>query len=200
MPQVDVLGAHRSWRSLDEGDVFVLDRGDKIFVWQGNKCAPMEKAKAAQMVNDLTIAKHVDVEVLSQAESRSKIVVDYLGGKHLETGTVFECQSPIAGRDMTAQRSKKLFRLSDAGGDMSFDLVKEGSGIGKEDLHGNDVFILHSGTIVWVWEGKGASRAERAMWHRVVQRYIAHLEDKSLPVGKVVQGNEGGAFWSAVEV
>jgi hypothetical protein len=34
----------------------------------------MEKAKAAQVVHDLTLAKHVDVEVLSQAEARSKIV------------------------------------------------------------------------------------------------------------------------------
>jgi gelsolin len=37
-----------TWQSLDEGDVFILDKGDKILVWQGKKCAPMEKLKAAQ--------------------------------------------------------------------------------------------------------------------------------------------------------
>lgn len=60
--------------SLDEEDVFVLDKGDKIWVWQGKNASPMEKAKAAQVVNDLTLAKHVDVEVLSQTEPRAKIV------------------------------------------------------------------------------------------------------------------------------
>ncbi|EAW17755.1 gelsolin family protein [Aspergillus fischeri NRRL 181] len=70
-----------TWESLDDHDVFVLDQGQKIWVWQGKNCSPMEKAKAAQVVNDMTLAKHLDVEVLSQLESRSKIIVDLLGGK-----------------------------------------------------------------------------------------------------------------------
>ena len=64
-----------TWQSLDENDVFVLERNDKIWVWQGKNCSPMEKAKAAQVVHDMTIAKHIDVEVLSQSESRSRTVV-----------------------------------------------------------------------------------------------------------------------------
>ena len=81
-----IIEVEPGWQSLDEDDVFVLDRGDKIFVWQGSKCAAMEKLKAAQVVNEMTIAKHVDVEVLSQDESRSKVVLDYLGGSELEMG------------------------------------------------------------------------------------------------------------------
>lgn len=69
-----VVEVEPSTDSLDEEDVFVLDKGDKIWVWQGKKASPMEKAKAAQVIHDLTQAKHVDVEVLSQIEARSKIV------------------------------------------------------------------------------------------------------------------------------
>lgn len=29
-----------TWRSLDEDDVFILDQGKKIWVWQGQKCSP----------------------------------------------------------------------------------------------------------------------------------------------------------------
>lgn len=65
-----------TWQSLDENDVFVLEQNDKIWVWQGKNCSPMEKAKAAQVVHDMTIAKHVDVEVLSQSESRSRMVIN----------------------------------------------------------------------------------------------------------------------------
>jgi gelsolin len=187
-----------TWQSLDEGDVFILDKGEKIFVWQGRKCSPMERLKAAQVVNDLTVAKHVDVEVLAQEEARSKVVVDYLGGEELEFGTQFESARPISTR--TERDVKKLFRLSDAGGDIAFDLVKEGNGIGKDDLDGDDVFLLDAGKSIWVWEGSRASRAEKAVWLKVVQRYLGMQPDaKSLSVAKVKQSNEGKAFWTAIE-
>lgn len=188
-----------TWKSLDEEDVFVLDKGDKVFVWQGKKCSPMEKLKAAQVVNDLTIAKHIDVEVLSQSEARSKVVVDYLGGQDVDTfSTAFHAARPISA--ITEREVKKLFKLSDASGQLSLDLVKEGNGIGKEDLDGDDVFLLDAGKSVWVWEGKGASKAEKAMWLKVVQKYVGTQQDAAgLSVAKVNQGSEGRAFWTAIE-
>jgi gelsolin len=188
-----------TWQSLDEDDVFVLDRGDKIFVWQGKNCAPMEKLKAAQVVNDMTLAKHVDVEVLSQAESRSKVVVDYLGGGDIDPlNTRFKTPRPIS--SATEREAKKLFRLSDSGGQLSFSLAKEGDGIGMNDLDGNDVFLLDVGRSVWIWEGRGASRAEKAMWLKVVQRYVAQQGDAAgVSFAKVSQGNEGRAFVAALQ-
>lgn len=186
-----------TWQSLDEGDVFILDRGDKILVWQGKKCAPMEKLKAAQVVHDLTIAKHVDVEVLSQEEARSKIFVDHLGGRDLDFGTKFECAQPVSAA--TERDVKKLFRLSDADGELAFDLVTEGNGIGREDLDGSDVFLLDVGKSIWVWEGSGSSRAERASWLRVAQRYLGMQPDANeLSLAKVKQGSESKSFWGAV--
>ncbi|KAF2441172.1 gelsolin [Karstenula rhodostoma CBS 690.94] len=188
-----------TWQSLDEDDVFVLDKGDKIFVWQGKNCAPMEKLKAAQVVNDMTIAKHVEVEVLSQAESRSKVVVDYLGGSEIgPLETRFKSPRPVS--SATAREAKKLFRLSDSEGQLSFSLAKEGNGIEMNDLNGNDVFLLDSGNTIWVWEGRGASRAEKAMWLKVVQRYIAQQGDAAgVSFAKVSQGNEGRAFVAALQ-
>ena len=54
-----------TWQSLDDDDIFVLDKGNRIWVWQGKKCSPMEKAKAARVVNELALAKHIDIEVLA---------------------------------------------------------------------------------------------------------------------------------------
>lgn len=186
-----------TWQSLDEDDVFILDKGDKILVWQGKKCSPMEKLKAAQVVNDLTIAKHVDVEVLSQEEARSRVVVDHLGGRDLDFGTRFECAQPVSAA--TERDVKKLFRLSDADGELAFDLVKEGNGIGREDLDDGDVFLLDVGRSIWVWEGSGASRAERASWLKVAQRYLGMQPDANeLTIAKVKQGSESKAFWGAL--
>lgn len=207
-----------AWKSLDDGDVFVLDVGDKIWVWQGRDCSPMEKAKAAQVVHDMTQAKHVDVEVVSQADSGSGAgrVIALLGGdqdtprhglrrpRPLDTGAAQKRSPPSSGSEADQQR-KKLFRLSDAAGDLSFNLVKDGPALSMGDLDGNDVFLLDDGgQAIWVWEGQGASRAERSSWLRVARRYIQYIQDAQqgaylIPLAKVSQGNETRGFLQAVE-
>jgi len=200
-----------TWQSLDNDDVFVLDKGDKIWVWQGQKCSPMEKAKAAQVVNDVTLAKHIDVEVLSQAESRSKLVVDLLGGKDVNQ-TEFRAARPMSSPnsqrgESASSPTRRLFRLSDASGRLSFDLVKDGQRIQPSDFNGQDVFLLDIGRAIWVWRGLGASEAEKASWINVAQSYIRQLQGSSggagahlIPLATVVEGNESPAFWRAVEV
>ncbi|KAJ2899926.1 actin-binding protein [Zalerion maritima] len=200
------------WESLDDEDVFVLDRGDKIWVWQGKDCSPMEKAKAAQVVHDMTLAEHVDVEVLAQEESRSYLVVKMLGGDEETPRDGFRNERPMVsvskalspGESDGEGRTKKLFRISDESGELEFELVKEGGDIGKSDLDGNDVFLLDSsGRAIWVWEGQGASRVEKARWLQVTQKYVSRLQEDVetaylTPVAKVREGNESKAFWTAV--
>ncbi|KAJ5659175.1 hypothetical protein N7507_005626 [Penicillium longicatenatum] len=200
-----------TWESLDENDVFVLDKGDKIWVWQGKKCSPMEKGKAAQVVNDLTLAKHVDVEVLSQLESRSKIIVDLLGGKDADHSSL-QAQRPgyfskATHEDGDQSRPRKLFRLSDSSGDLSFDLVKDGGRIQQSDLDGKDVFLYDIGSRLWVWQGAEASDREKAVWIKVAQAYIRYLHESQgasnaflTPISKVVQGHESPAFIKAIAV
>lgn len=191
------------WQSLDEEDVFVLDKGDKIWVWQGKKSSPMEKAKAAQVVNDLTLAKHIDVEVLAQAEARSRVVIDLLGGKN-SSSSPLKAARPVS--YSTHVSSKKLFRISDATGQLSFDLVKEEPPIGRADLDTKDVFLLDTGRTVWVWRGLNASEKEKAMWMKVAQSYIRQLQgapessDAHLTaLASVIEGHESPAFMKAIE-
>ena len=49
-------------------------------------------------------------------------------------------------------RSKRLFKLGDAGGTLSLGVVKEKEPIGTAGLNGNDVFVLDAGKAVWVWK------------------------------------------------
>lgn len=211
-PSVVVHEVPTSWESLDDGDVFVLDTGDKIWVWQGKGCSPMEKAKAAQVVHDMTLAKHIDVEVVAQAESRSRRVVALLGGTDETPMSGFKQSRPVASAGArsassgaSTARPRKLFRLSDASGQLSFDLVKDGGRISATDLDGDDVFLLDdAGRAVWVWEGSGASREEKARWLAVAQAYIRHVRDEVqdahlVPLAKVSQGSESRAFMEAIE-
>jgi gelsolin len=200
-----------SVESLDDGDVFVLDVGDKIWVWQGAKAGPMEKARAALVVSDLTVAKHVDTEVVSQSEGRSRRVIELLGGDASEigSGSVYSSSRPrtlARHHDQDREqdtRSKKLFRLSDESGQPTFVHVKDGS-ISASDLDSEDVFVLdNAGREIWVWEGQNASRAERALWLRVAQAYVAQLQQENedahlIPIAKVFEGEENAAFRRAI--
>jgi gelsolin len=201
-----------TWESLDEGDVFVLDRGDKLLVWQGKHCSPMEKAKAAQVVHDLREAKHVDVEVLSQTESRSKIFVDLLGGNHLENAA-FQSPRPVAPSKRADSKGanpypRKLFSLSDESGTMSFKLVKGGESIKRQDLDSNDIFLIDCGNAIWIWQGANASKGERAMWTSVAQSYARRSKESSesdeevylTPISKVAEGHESPAFRKVISV
>jgi len=207
-----------SWKSLDDDDVFVLDKGSKIWVWQGRNCSPMEKAKAAQVVNEMTLAKHVDVEVLSRHEARSRVVVDLLGGKEVDSiSTVFAAPRPISGSGRGKRAAlestgsaadgkgpRKLFRLSDASGQLEFELVKKGGPVRKSDFDGDDVFLYDVGSQLWVWQGLGASEREKALWLKVAQAYVRHMQSQEeelymIPIAKVVQDYESPSFLKVVD-
>ena len=199
------------WQNLDDTDVFILDTGDKIWVWQGKGCSPMEKAKAAQVVHDMTLAKHIDVEVLSQTESRSRRVLTLLGADDETPTSGLRQRRPVTTMSSAdaLPSSKKLFCISDASGELSFELVKEGGDkISASDLDGKDAFLLDdAGRAVWVWVGGGASKAERATWLRVAQAYVRRLQGEGeqeesylIPIAKVREGSESKAFRKAIEV
>jgi gelsolin len=202
-----------TWNNLDDTDVFILDTGEKIWVWQGKDCSPMEKAKAAQVVHDMTLAKHIDVEVLSQTESRSRRVLNLLGADDNTPTTGLRKRRPVSSFSASSSKpsNKKLFRLSDASGELTFELVKDGGRITPSDFDGNDVFLLDdAGKAVWVWIGGGASKAEKATWMRVAQAYIRRLQSEQqeeeeeeetylVPVAKVKEGAECKAFRRAIE-
>ncbi|ODA81285.1 hypothetical protein RJ55_04250 [Drechmeria coniospora] len=209
---VVVVEVDPTWQSLDDGDVFVLDTGDKIWVWQGQACSPMEKAKAAHVVHDMTLAKHIDVEVVAQAESRSRRVVDLLGGTDETPRAGLECARPLAtattrsAASSSDDRPRKLFRLSDESGTLAFSLVKSGAAISQKDLDGDDVFLLDdAGRALWVWEGQGASRAEKAQWLAVAQAYVRRVQEELadahlMNFAKVKEGHESKAFMKAIAV
>lgn len=185
--------------SLVEDDCFLLDRGAKVIIWQGKKASPIEKAKAAQVAHDLTLSRQSTTEVLAQGDSRSFAFLEPLGGKSTDP---IPSSAARPERSVPAKRPKRLFRLSDASGQLKFDLVKEGQ-FSHSDLDSQDVFLLDTGVHIWVWQGNGASAGEKSSWLKVVHAYI-HSFDPSdsqphlSPVAKVNEGSENAAFKAAL--
>ncbi|KZZ88833.1 Gelsolin [Ascosphaera apis ARSEF 7405] len=202
-----------TWKSLDDDDVFVLETGEKIWVWQGKKCSPIEKAKGAQIVSDLTVAKHIETEVLSQEESRSHVFVKLLAGEEEEPEQdSFSAPRPISfrgsravGSDDASTPPLKLFKLSDESGRLRFDLVKEAESLSKGDFEGDAIFVVDTGKTLWAWEGANASHKEKASWLKVISAYARHVVEQTqdpdqtvMPVARTVQGHESRAFLKAI--
>ena len=188
--------------SLVEDDCFLLDLGKKVIIWQGKKASPIEKAKAAQVAHDMTLSRQATTEVLAQGDSRSFAFLEPLGGKSTDAIP----SSATSKSTPTGKRPKRLFKLSDASGQLSLDVVKDGESISTADLDGKDVYLYDTGKVVWVWEGKAASHQEKAMWIKVAQTYIRKLQSEAehqenflIPVAKVNEGHESPAFLKAFE-
>ncbi|TAQ91331.1 hypothetical protein B7494_g302 [Chlorociboria aeruginascens] len=171
-----------TWQSLNENDVFVLDEGcDRHF----------------GMVNERE--GQPDVEVLAQTDSRSLLFIKTLGGDiNSSIPTTLSAPHPSAAHSKNT-RSKRLFRCSDSTGTLKLDLVKNG-GVVLSDFRSEDVFLFDSGFQIYVWQGDGASRREKALWLKVAESYLQSLEDSwTTPVATVKEGREGPAFQSVLD-
>jgi gelsolin len=94
--------------------------------------------------------------------------------------------------------------LSDASGQLEFDLVKEGGPVRRSDFNGDDVFLYDVGSQLWVWQGLGASEREKALWLRVAQAYVRHMQSQEddlymIPIAKVMQDYESPSFLKVVD-
>lgn len=137
---------------LNSGDVFILDLGKTIYQWNGKTSNKDEKFKAAMYINDLKNSQStaISVEVLEEESTEA----DHEFYKYLmeekEEEVVFESQ----------EGPKELYRLSDATGNMKFNLEKKGD-ITKQDLDSKDVFIIDKLKEIIVWIGIDSSEMEK---------------------------------------
>jgi gelsolin len=147
-----------SFASLNDGDVFILDLGHKIFQFNGGESQGMEKHKAAEVVAHLkdTRGFHIDLIVIdndSPLDSEPEFWT-LIGAR----GTI---APPEDDEHMSKKSDFKLFRLSDRTGALNFEFVAEGAAISIDMFDSNDVFLLDEGYCIYVWVGSGASREEK---------------------------------------
>jgi len=195
--KVRVTQVELSGKSLNSGDVFILDHGMMIYQWNGSKAGPSEKMKGAQLSRALDderkgLPKVLVFEESSKGGDDQKPFWDALGGRPDSIKTAEE-----GGNDADAEKGgdKRLFRLSDASGSIKFEKVAEGAAVKKSLLDGNDVFILDTGAEVFAWIGKGASDQEKKHAMGFAQQYLADFKRPAyLPISRILQGGENEVF------
>jgi len=195
--QVDLTTA-----SLNSGDVFVLDLGLKIFQFNGAKCGPMEKQKAAQITRTLKDERKSQPQVIVVEETDKGADADefwkVLGGK----ATIKTAEQ--GGSDEEAENEgrsiRTLYQLSDASGKMEFKHISDGNAIKKTQFVSDDVMVFDCGSEVFVWVGKGANAEERKKALGYAQDYLTkHNRPAWIPITRVNENGESAAFQQALQ-
>jgi len=192
--QIRVTEVPLTHKSLNSGDVFILDLGKQIIQWNGSKSAPLERNKGNEISNS--------IEAEREGHSYNRVIDE--GAEDDEFWTGIGGKGPIksaeeGGSDLEAVKAaateRILFRLSDASGKFEFTEVGRGKSVDRKLLDSNDVFILDSGFEVYAWVGKHASVGERKKALSFAQEYVAkHGKPLTTPVVRVLEGGENEVF------
>ncbi|KAK7083781.1 hypothetical protein SK128_018797, partial [Halocaridina rubra] len=190
-----------SWSFMNDGDVYVLDTKETIYVWTGRCSNNIEKLQGAKFAGTLK-QEHGGANILIIEDGRESLMM----GKERN---VFESHLPLnnkmvipaheAPKDENVARrisgELKLYRCSDEGGTLKVVEVKTGP-LSQSDLKSNDSYIVDNGSQgIWVWVGKKASKKEREEALRNAQGFISK---KGYPlntqVSRIIDNGEPAEF------
>jgi hypothetical protein len=184
--------------SLNDGDVFILDLGMKLFQWNGKEANKYEKVKGLDMISQIKDQERGGKPALTFLDS-GKEGADgaefwkALGGKPAAIKSAAE-----GGNDEDAFKAQPLvlFRVSDSTGNMEVKEVARGQ-LKQEMLDTNDVFVLDAGHSIFVWIGKGATAEEKKKGMDVGVKFLKEQNRPDwTPIARLVQGSETPIFKS----
>jgi len=191
---VRVQQVELSASSLNMGDVFILDAGLNIVVWNGSSAGHAERRKGQEILDNLKAERlgKPKSEVIDALEDHP-IFWTTLGGKPASIKS-----AEAAGDDSkVASVTKKLFKVSDASGKITTTEISSGT-LAKSDLDTNDVFLVDTESTIFVWIGLAASKEERGQAFKIANQYLSDSgRPFTTPVVRVIEGSTNDAFEAA---
>eukprot|EP00499_Haloplacidia_sp_CaronLabIsolate_P008058 CAMPEP_0196782858 /NCGR_PEP_ID=MMETSP1104-20130614/12172_1 /TAXON_ID=33652 /ORGANISM="Cafeteria sp., Strain Caron Lab Isolate" /LENGTH=839 /DNA_ID=CAMNT_0042153103 /DNA_START=26 /DNA_END=2545 /DNA_ORIENTATION=+ len=181
--------------SMNQGDVFVLDKGLVLFLWNGAEANRFEKAKGVELVVKLRNERGARPQVVFMDEDPENADFwELLGGRG-------EVPPAEAGGDDEATdmaSDLRLFRISDDSGTLEMSEIDKREGRFTRDmLDEDDVFLLDSGPVVFVWIGRGATKQERQGGMKMGEDYLREAgKPSNTRISRVVQNGEPAEFKS----
>jgi hypothetical protein len=175
--------------SLNMGDVFLLDAGLQLIQWNGPGSGARERRSAMEYIvkvkdERLGRATHTVLDGKEEHEFFWKT----LGGM----GEI----APATPDTKITRPKPTLHQVSDSTGELKVTQVASGKREMKAfQLDEDDVFIADMGTILYVWVGSGANRAERRNAMRVASQFLERDgRPAHTPISRVCSGRESNAF------
>jgi len=185
---VRVQQAPLSCDSLNDGDVFILDLGLKLYQWNGKEANKYEKFKGLEV-----ITKIKDEERGGKAE-----IIVLESGK---TDKVDEFWKPLGGHkaiksaeaggsdDIKEAKVLQLYRADDG-----LNLVAENK-LEKAMLDTHGIFLVFNGTEVFVWVGKGVDKDKKKKYLEYATAFLKHQKlPNTFPISRINESGETPAF------
>jgi len=201
--KVRTMQVDKNVASLNSGDVFILDNGLEVFKWEGKSAGMFEKNKGREVVDAIKTERKGKVRIANIREGDkdedSKKFFSLLGGSIDSQIKSADQGGDDKDAEESGNRTRQLWRLSDASGKMEFTKISEGNAIKKAQLDGNDVFIFDAGAEIFAWIGKGASDKEKYEAMVYAQQYLVkNKRPLFLPISRILQGGENPKFNEAI--
>lgn len=170
--------------SLNTGDVFVLDAGLTIYIYNGASSNRKEKTKGLEIATNINNDERGGraTLVFLQDDPQNKGFWDALGG--------FITVSREGDRDDAVSNAqtkvkKSLVQVSDASGSIAFtDVPMVGGKITRSMLVTSDVFILNCSIKVYIWVGHGSTANEKK---EATAGAVKFLKDSGLPANTPIE-------------
>ncbi|XP_013406840.1 gelsolin-like protein 2 [Lingula anatina] len=173
-------------KSLNSGDVFILDLGLKIYQWNGTDSNKDERFKAMALCQQLESERggRAKADVLEEFSTSSDFYDALKDDEPDEDEDDFE----------DVEIDRQLFRLTDAHGSLETKLEATGADVKKDRLDPADVFIVDNGKTCFVWVGTYASKKEKAKGMVMAHDYLSKTKHPLVPVTVVKEGQDNEAF------
>lgn len=156
-----------------------------LYMWQGRNATTDEvTACAYQAVNVDKKYNGAPVQVRVTMGKEPRHFLSIFKGKFI----IFEGGKDRSGK-VTPERDTRLFQVrgTDELNTKATEVVPRAS-----SLNSNDVFLLKTGTVCYLWYGKGCSGDERVLARAMSD--VLSRQDKQV----VMEGQEPAAFWAAL--
>eukprot|EP00039_Didymoeca_costata_P018244 m.332725 g.332725 ORF g.332725 m.332725 type:complete len:884 (-) comp16996_c0_seq1:287-2938(-) len=184
--------------SMNVGDVFILDLGDKIYQWNGKECSRMEKQKAmdaTRAIRDQERSGKASVFIVDQDSDNSKDLEAKFWEDFGHSKQNVAAATDDAAHEQNMVKEVKLYHLSDASGSMKQEEITDRP-LKKDMLDTNDAYILNTGPSgIFAWVGKGATKAEKTAAMTNAEKFLKenNLPDWT-PIARLVEGGETPIF------
>jgi advillin len=180
--------------SLTQDDVYILDMGLKLFIWNGVNCNKYEKTKGLEVVtqinNDQRGAR-ASIVRLDEDPTNSEFWTA-LGG-YVDPSSI-----PLGDDDDAVPEypPNRLVQIEDETGEtVVTEIALENGKLFKSMLNSNSVYIVVAQGTVYIWVGRGCSLEEKKQATTRASEFVAsNGMNKNTPIMRVSDGTESGAF------
>uniref|UniRef100_A0A287CTA4 Advillin n=1 Tax=Ictidomys tridecemlineatus TaxID=43179 RepID=A0A287CTA4_ICTTR len=182
-----------SWDSFNQGDVFLLDLGKVIIQWNGPESNSGERLKAMLLAKDIRDRERggraeigvIEGDKEAASPELMKVLQDTLGQRSIIKPAV-----PDEIIDQQQKSNIMLYHVSDSVGQLVVTEVATRPLV-QDLLNHDDCYIVdQSGTKIYVWKGKGATKVEK---QAAMSKALGFIRMKGYPSSTNVETVNDGA-------